>query len=72
MTDKPQQVRRRKGRRITVEEARQIALRAMAITDALLAEDREREAASVNGALQSDLCGGLGHSAIRGLGRGAG
>jgi hypothetical protein len=35
---------RRKGRRITVEEARQIALRAMAITDALLAEDREREA----------------------------
>lgn len=37
-------VTRRKGRRITVEEARQIALRAMAITDKLLAEEREQEA----------------------------
>jgi hypothetical protein len=36
-------LRRRKGRRITVDEARRIALRAMQLTDALFAEDRRRE-----------------------------
>jgi len=37
-------LRRRKGRRISIEEARQIALRAMEMTDRLLREERRREA----------------------------
>lgn len=36
-------VRKRKGRRITLSEARQIALRAMDLTDRLLADDKDRE-----------------------------
>jgi hypothetical protein len=37
-------LRRRKGRRISIEEARQIALRTMEMTDRLLREERRREA----------------------------
>jgi len=37
-------IRRRKGRRISIEEARQIAIRTMQMTDRLLAEERRREA----------------------------
>lgn len=35
--------KRRIGRRVTIEEAREIALRSMELVDALMKEDRERE-----------------------------